>query len=1028
MNLSVYKKQVLLVTCLIFLLNITNVFANPYVKNTDEYKSEIPLLKVNSALKTTDFNLDFISFNSKNYSSLKQVKIIRKKKETSFLEGVLKTIKSFIFSKEENNQVVNINKGVSGLVFTGVNTVGKGDNLGYYLSECAGTTCPISYREPTTPPNPLTEFDEGFSAFVGGDFTVTSNGGGEVEGKLAVGGDLKIMKRGYTMGGSGGGSGVVGPLVADTWALNDFSDDNLIVGGDLTGDKNILYWGDAIIGGANTNGVNIWQIGGSTGFFEKEVGKVNIGIDFPAVLSVLETKSTYWASLPSTGTNTNKWGDNKFIGDGISMLQVFNINTDISGWGLSFVDVPTGATVLINISGSGTITWDVSGAVKGVSRENILLNFYEATDIKLKGEVDASVLAPKTTSNLEVIGNVNGRLIVGGNVIHSGGGTEVHNYPFKGILPAATVTEVDLVTTEVVDNTSPKEGDTITYTISVENKGPSDATAVNLIGLLPTELTYVQETVSVGSYDKTTGLWTIGNIANGDKVTLVLTATVNTGANGPLAYVITAPASGNENDPSMLDDAIKKVVTVSAGVSCTDPNKYGDTCDFDGDGIINSVDLDDDNDGILDTVEGFCYQTPEFVMKATASASGAGQSGVPTLEMNLPSEINGCLIVYVTVERDHTGTTPLGGNWEANTPIDIPTRPSCFFGSVEMPSQAHIFTYEYEGLTKIESMATHSMSTYVYILPNNNFATGNQSFNFSDFKIPKNAGDEFSVTAVYYRGVIGFQGKKINQHLSNTSNSWSETATPFNVNNTIISYATAGSQTGITGTAAWTQVSTSTVANTNGTRPETNPGGTTENDGISTYLETITGVSAVQTANYSVPSAKNIHQSVVIFEMIAGVCNIPDTDSDGTPNYLDLDSDNDGCPDALEGAQTTLTLANVDGKGILTGAVDANGVPAIVSGGQADVSGADPAITGGECDGDDDGDGVLNKEDKCNGFDDKSDNDGDLVPDGCDLDDDNDGILDSVECKGSERITSGVFKATTASNVTSISNWNLSGG
>ncbi|MCG8881559.1 Ig-like domain-containing protein [Tenacibaculum finnmarkense] len=896
MNLSVYKKQVLLVTCLIFLLNITNVFANPYVKNTDEYKSEIPLLKVNSALKTTDFNLDFISFNSKNYSSLKQVKIIRKKKETSFLEGVLKTIKSFIFSKEDNNQVVNINKGVSGLVFTGVNTVGKGDNLGYYLSECAGTTCPISYREPTTPPNPLTEFDEGFSAFIGGDFTVPLNGGGEVEGKLAVGGDLKIMKTGYTMGGSGGGSGVVGPLVADTWALNDFSDDNLIVGGDLTGDKNILYWGDAIIGGVNTNGVNIGQIAGSTGFYQKELGKANVGIDFIGALKELEAKSTYWASLPATGTITNQWGDNKFTGDGTSMLQVFNINTPISGWGLSFIDVPKGATVLINIAGSGTITWSVSDATKGVSRENILLNFYEATNIKLKGEVDGSVLAPKTTSNLEVIGNVNGRLIVGGNVIHSGGGTEVHSYPFKGTLPVATVAEVDLVTTEVVDNISPKEGDTITYTITVENKGPGDATAVNLTGLLPTELTYVQETVSVGSYDKTTGLWTIGNIANGDKVTLVLTATVNTGANGPLAYVITAPASGNENDPSMLDDAIKKVVTVSAGVSCTDPNKYGDTCDFDGDGIINSVDLDDDNDGILDTVE--C--TLSFVNFSSNTRFGVG-----------------------------LGEVAIDGS------IDVSTRFSLPAGSV-------IINYE-----NLSTRTRGGQPAVSASQPTTFTITGTVPV----YVAIRHGGDLSGVNS--YDGI---------ESLDNVT---------YNFTSTL--------ETGYTDSVLANNYQVISDASSDG------------NNADKFRWQSSSFVSKFKV----VTSRRTLNNN---YRLELAICK--DTDSDGTPDYLDRDSDNDGCSDALEGAQTTLTLASVDGKGILTGAVDANGVPTIVNGGQADVSSTDASVTGDECD--DDGDGVVNKDDKCNGFDDKADNDGDLVPDGCDLDDDNDGILDSVEKTCSE--------------------------
>jgi hypothetical protein len=38
---------------------------------------------------------------------------------------------------------------------------------------------------------------------------------------------------------------------------------------------------------------------------------------------------------------------------------------------------------------------------------------------------------------------------------------------------------------------------------------------------------------------------------------------------------------------------------------------------------------------------------------------------------------------------------------------------------------------------------------------------------------------------------------------------------------------------------------------------------------------------------------------------ITNACDYVDTDGDGTPNHLDLDSDNDGCSDAFEGGSTT---------------------------------------------------------------------------------------------------------------------------
>lgn len=59
-----------------------------------------------------------------------------------------------------------------------------------------------------------------------------------------------------------------------------------------------------------------------------------------------------------------------------------------------------------------------------------------------------------------------------------------------------------------------------------------------------------------------------------------------------------------------------------------------------------------------------------------------------------------------------------------------------------------------------------------------------------------------------------------------------------------------------------------------------------------------------------------------------------DSDGDGIFDHLDNDSDNDGCPDAVEGA-SNITTAQVDGDGEITGGIDINGVPSLVSGGQS---------------------------------------------------------------------------------------------
>ncbi|MDO6759857.1 LamG-like jellyroll fold domain-containing protein [Tamlana sp. 2_MG-2023] len=95
-------------------------------------------------------------------------------------------------------------------------------------------------------------------------------------------------------------------------------------------------------------------------------------------------------------------------------------------------------------------------------------------------------------------------------------------------------------------------------------------------------------------------------------------------------------------------------------------------------------------------------------------------------------------------------------------------------------------------------------------------------------------------------------------------------------------------------------------------------------------------------------------------EVVQSLC---DRDGDGVADMFDLDSDNDGIPDAVEVGLEASTTA---GTGVLVGAVDANGLkPNVLAQGATLV-----------------------------------DTDGDLVPDYLDLDSDNDGIYDVDEFGG----------------------------
>jgi hypothetical protein len=57
-----------------------------------------------------------------------------------------------------------------------------------------------------------------------------------------------------------------------------------------------------------------------------------------------------------------------------------------------------------------------------------------------------------------------------------------------------------------------------------------------------------------------------------------------------------------------------------------------------------------------------------------------------------------------------------------------------------------------------------------------------------------------------------------------------------------------------------------------------------------------------------------------------------DTDGDGIPDYLDTDSDGDGCSDAIEGSMSFSTSQTSGGR--LTGGVDSHGIPLLAGTGQ----------------------------------------------------------------------------------------------
>jgi uncharacterized repeat protein (TIGR01451 family) len=127
-----------------------------------------------------------------------------------------------------------------------------------------------------------------------------------------------------------------------------------------------------------------------------------------------------------------------------------------------------------------------------------------------------------------------------------------------------TVEAADLAVTKSVDNATPAEGDTVTFTVTLSNLGPNAALGMRVSDLLPTGLEYASHSGN-GSYDQALGTWTLGSLIAGRSASLTVTATVSAGTAGSTLTNVAEITRSNLPDPDPSNNRDQANVQVAAG-------------------------------------------------------------------------------------------------------------------------------------------------------------------------------------------------------------------------------------------------------------------------------------------------------------------------------------------------------------------------------------------------------------------------------------------------------------------------------
>ncbi|MEJ8802336.1 T9SS type A sorting domain-containing protein [Pontibacter sp. H249] len=227
----------------------------------------------------------------------------------------------------------------------------------------------------------------------------------------------------------------------------------------------------------------------------------------------------------------------------------------------------------------------------------------------------------------------------------------------------------DLAVTNVASGGNYVVGKQFTYTVTITNNGPQFATGVVLADLIDnTKLNYINAVPSSGTYNATTGVWTVGDIGVG--ATRTLTITVSPKVTGTISQVASITAM-QQADIIASNNSATATITVVPAADIEVKNTASGTTFSNGDEVTYTITARNlgPNDATNVAITDVLPSGLTFVSATTASGSYSTTNGVWTVG-NLTNGATATLILKAKTNRLGAITTTATLNNRAGFQLD----------------------------------------------------------------------------------------------------------------------------------------------------------------------------------------------------------------------------------------------------------------------------------------------------------------------------------------------------------------------